>query len=172
MLHNHQMHDLTQRWLNSFNELQTLSNELGVGDPFNYNRGREIHTALTLGLTISPTLSGADAYYNGNPVELKSTIGSLKATYNGISVHPTWQEQEEYLVNKKLGKYKQHYICRYNGAMLEEVWMLSSDDVLAILLPKFHKQYHSNRNAKDPRLGQQINATEIKKFGTRVVLTR
>jgi len=166
------MRELTQQWLNCFNELQRLSDELGVGDPFNFNRGREIHTALTLGLTLSNTLAGADAYCNGNPVELKSTIGILKATYSGISVQSTWQEQETYLVNEKLGKYKQHYICRYNGATLEEAWVLSSDDVLAILLPKFHKQYHSNRNAKDPRLGQQINTAEIKKFGTRVVLTR
>ena len=162
----------TQEWLDCFNKLQELSDKLGVGDPFNYNRGREIHTALTLGLQISDTLSGADAYKNGEPVELKSTIGSLKATYNGVSVQPSWEEQERYLVEDKLGKYKQHYICRYEGSNLAECYVLSSDDVLAILLPKFKKQYHSKRNAKDPRLGQQINAKEIKQFGFRVVLDR
>jgi len=160
----------TKEWIDCFNRLQTLSDELNVGDPFNYNRGREIHTALTLGLEISNTLTGADAYENGKPVELKSTIGTLKATYNGVSVQPSWEEQEDYLVNKKIGKYSKHYICRYNGSKLEEVWMLTADDVLTILLPKFHKQYHSDRNAKDPRLGQQINAKEIRKFGACVVL--
>ena len=160
----------TQEWLDCFNKLQELSNQLNVGDPFNYNRGREIHTALTLGLTVSDTLAGADAYKDSQPVELKSTIGNLKATYNGVSVQPTWEEQEEYLVNNKLGKYKHHYICRYEGAKLAEAWVLTSDDVLAILLPKFHKQYHTQRHAKDPRLGQQINANEIRKFGKRIVL--
>ena len=79
-----------QEWLDTFNKLQELSDQLNVGDPFNYNRGREIHTAFILGLTISDTLSGADAYLDGQPVELKSTITkTIKATYNGISVQPT-----------------------------------------------------------------------------------
>lgn len=164
---------LESQWLEAFDKLQELSNELNVGDPFNYNRGREIHTALTLGLTVSNTLAGADAYLNGEPIELKSTIGNtIKAAYNGVSVQPTWEEQERYLVEEKIGKYKHHYICRYDGSELVECYVLSSDDVLALLLPKFHKQYHSKRNAKDPRLGQHLNAKEIKQYGFRVVLDR
>ena len=161
---------LNQEWLDCFNKLQSLSDQLNVGDPFNYNRGREIHTAITLGLEVSDTLSGADAYKDGDPVELKSTIGKLKATYNGVSVQPTWEEQERYLVEDKIGKYKYHYICRYEGSKLAECYVLSGDDVLSILLPKFHKQYHQERNAKDPRLGQQLNASEIRKYGFSVVL--
>ena len=84
-----------------------MSNELNVGDPFNYNRGREIHTAFTLGHTVSDTsgcvrISMSDAYENGSPIEYKSTIGTLKATYNGVSVQPSWEDQAEYLCNDKI----------------------------------------------------------------------
>ena len=157
-----------QQWLNTFTRLQELSDELGVGDPFNYNRGREIHTALLLGLTVSDTLAGADAYLGNTPVELKSTIGELKATYNGVSVQPTWDEQVEHLINDKIAKYKYHYITRYEGSKLVEVWRLTGDEVLAILLPKFKKQYHSNRQVKDPRLGQHLTKKEIQTYGERI----
>ena len=40
-------------------------------------------------------------------------------------------------------KYKYHYITRYEGSKLVECWRLDSNDVLALLLPKFRKQYHS-----------------------------
>lgn len=157
---------LSQQWLEAFDKLNQLSEQLNVGDPFNYNRGREIHTALKLGLTISPTLSGADAYLGDDPVELKSTITkSIKATYNGISVQPSWEEQEKYLINEKIGKYKYHYITRYNGSKLEEVWRLSGDDVLSILLPKLRTQYHSVATRKDPRLGASLTKKEIITLG-------
>ena len=159
-----------QEWLDTFNKLQELSDQLNVGDPFNYNRGREIHTAFTLGLTISDTLSGADAYLDGQPVELKSTITkTIKATYNGISVQPTWEEQEDYLINEKIGKYAFHYFTRYEGSKLVEAWRMSSDDVLALLLPKFHKQYASSNARKDPLLGQSITKGEITKYAVRIV---
>ena len=155
-------------WLNAFAELQCLSNELGVGDPFNYNRGREIHTAFTLGLRVSDTLSGADAYIDGQPVELKSTIGNLKATYNGISVQPTWDEQVEYLATKKIGKYKYHYIVRYDADKLVEAYRLLADDVMMLLLPKFKKQYHNTKVKADPRLGAQLTKEEILTYGERI----
>lgn len=162
------MNTLQQEWVNKFNELQHLSDKLGVGDPFNYNRGREIHTAFELGLEVSDTLSGADAYKDGKPVELKSTIGSLKATYNGVSVQPTWKEQEDYLVNEKIGKYCYHYITRYEGSVLTEAWRLTGEDVLSILLPKFKKQYHTKRQVKDPRASARITKKEIEAYGERI----
>lgn len=163
------MTTLTQEWLDCFSQLQRISDELGVGDPFNYNRGREIHTTFTLGLTVSDTLSGADAYLGDKPVELKSTIGKLKATYNGVSVQPTWEEQERYLIEDKIGKYSYHYITRYEGSELVEAWRLTSDDVLMLLIPKFKKQFNSKRVVKDPRLGQPLTAKEITTYGERVL---
>lgn len=163
------MNTLTQEWLDTFNKLQELSTSLGVGDPFNYNRGREIHTAFILGLTVSSTLAGADAYLDDKPVELKSTIGDLKATYNGVSVQPTWEEQERYLTDDKIGKYHYHYITRYEGSELVEAWRLSWDTVLGLLLPKFKKQYHTHRVVKDPRLGAQLNKKEIKLYGECII---
>jgi hypothetical protein len=160
---------MEQQWIDAFNKLQSLSDQLQVGDPFNYNRGREIHTAFMLGHTVSGTLAGADAYEGTDPLEYKSTIGALKATYNGVSVQPTWEEQEEYLVNEKIGKYKRHYITRYENNKLIECWCLSSDDVLAALLPKFKKQYHSSNARKDPRLSASLNAKEIRQLGFRVI---
>ena len=51
---------------------------------------------------------------NGKPVEYKSTIDKrINGTYNGISVQDTWEEQERYLIDEKLGKYSGHYIARY-----------------------------------------------------------
>ena len=158
---------LQQDWLDCFNKLQSLSDQLNVGDPFNYNRGREIHTALTLGLTISDTLSGADAYDDQGPCELKSTIGKLKAVYNGISVQSDWNTQEDYIVNKKIGCYANHYAVRYNGSRIVEAYKLSSDDVLTSLLPKIKRQFESPRG-KDPRIGVQLTATEIKTHGVKV----
>lgn len=163
---------LQQEWLETFNKLQSISDQLNVGDPFNYNRGREIHTAFILGHSVSDTLAGADAYENGQPIEYKSTIGTLKATYNGVSVQPSWEDQAEYLCNKKIGKYKYHYITRYEGSKLVECWRLDSDDVLSLLLPKFRKQYYSDNARKDPRLSASLNAKEIRQFGTRIVFER
>lgn len=162
------MSSLQQQWLDAFNQLQELSNQLKVGDPFNYNRGREIHTTFILGLTISDTLAGADAYLGDKPVELKSTIGPLQATYNGVSIHPTWEEQERYLIEDKLGKYPYHYITRYEGSELVEAYRLTSDDVLSLLLPKFKKQYHTKRVVKDPRANAKLTGNEIKTYGERI----
>lgn len=158
-----------EQWLHCFNQLQELSTDLRLGDVFNYNRGREIHTAFKLGLTISDTLAGADAYENNKPVELKSTIGALKGVYNGVSVQPTWDEQVDYLINKKIGCYHHHYITRYDNGVLCEVYRLTGDDVLALTLPKFNKQFHSTNARKDPRLSATINAKEIKLVGERVI---
>ena len=164
------MNSLQQEWLKTFDKLQKLSDELQVGDPFNYNRGREIHTAFKLGLTVSKTLAGADAYLDDEPVELKSTINALSALYNGISVQPSWEEQEDYLVNQKIGKYRYHYITRYKGSELVEVWRLSGDDVLSILLPKLKNDFLSKSTGtqKDPRLSARLGKKEIKTYGERI----
>ena len=162
-----------QQYLDAFAALYEAADALNAGDPMSYARSREIHLACLLGHTVADTYSGADAYEaDGTPVEYKSTIGrTISATYNGISVQPTWEDQEEYLIEHKIGCYPRHYFARYEGASVAEVWVMDSDTVLSLLLSKAKKQYATKRNgkAKDPRIGITISAGEIRKYGTRIV---
>jgi len=162
-----------QKYLDAFRALYEAAEEMQAGDPMSYARSREIHLACLLGHTVADTYSGADAFLpDGTPVEYKSTIGkAISATYNGISVQPTWEDQEEYLIEHKIGCYPQHFYARYDGAEVAEVWVLDSDTVLSLLLPKAQKQYASKRNgkAKDPRIGITLSAGEIRKHGRRLV---
>jgi hypothetical protein len=158
-----------QQYLQAFAALYEAADALNAGDPMSYARSREIHLACLLGHTVADSYSGADAYEeDGTPVEYKSTIGSsISATYNGISVQPT---QEAYLIDHKIGCYPRHYYARYEGAQVAEVWVLDSDAVLSLLLPKARKQYASKRNgkAKDPRIGVTLSASEIRQHGRQV----
>ena len=162
-----------QRYLDAFAALYEAAEEMNAGDPMSYARSREIHLACILGHSVADTYSGADAYEaDGTPVEYKSTIGkNISATYNGISVQPTWEDQEAYLIEHKIGCYPRHYYARYEGAKVVEVWVMDSDTVLSLLLPKAEKQYSTKRNgkAKDPRIGVTISSGEIRKFGRRIV---
>ena len=162
-----------QRYLDAFAALYEAAEEMNAGDPMSYARSREIHLACILGHSVADTYSGADAYEaDGTPVEYKSTIGkNISATYNGISVQPTWEDQEAYLIEHKIGCYPRHYYARYEGPKVVEVWVMDSDTVLSLLLPKAEKQYSTKRNgkAKDPRIGVTISSSEIRKFGRRIV---
>lgn len=162
-----------QRYLDAFAALYEAAEEMNAGDPMSYARSREIHLACILGHSVADTYSGADAYEaDGTPVEYKSTIGkNISATYNGISVQPTWEDQEAYLIEHKIGCYPRHYYARYEGAKVVEVWVMDSDTVLSLLLPKAEKQYTTKRNgkAKDPRIGVTLSSSEIRKFGRRIV---
>ena len=162
-----------QRYLDAFAALYEAAEEMNAGDPMSYARSREIHLACILGHSVADTYSGADAYeQDGTPVEYKSTIGkNISATYNGISVQPTWEDQEAYLIEHKIGCYPRHYYARYEGAQVVEVRVMDSDTVLSLLLPKAEKQYSTKRNgkAKDPRIGVTLSSSEIRKFGRRIV---
>ena len=141
-------------------------------DPFSYARAREINMAATFGHTVADTYSGADAYDGDIPLEYKSTIAkSINATYNGISVQDTLEEQVRYIIEDKIGKYPYHYYARFNDGKIVEAWKLTSDKVLEILLPKIKKQYpkKKNGNAKDPRIGVTVSQKEIKLNGERIV---
>jgi hypothetical protein len=139
------------------------------GDPFSYARSREIHIAGILGHKVSTTLSGADGIDEDGECEYKSTIAkSIQATYNGISVQPTWEEQVDYLYNEKIAKYKNHYIVRYDGSEIAEIWKLSGIDVFKILLPKLENKYPNILNKKDPRLGANLTKSEIYKYGEKL----
>lgn len=137
----------------------------GLGDPFSYARSREIMMTNRLGHRVSNTLSGGDAMDIENSsveYEYKSTVAnSINATYNGISVLPTWEQQVAYLEHDKIGKYKWHFFARFHNGRIEEIWRMSGARVLELLLPKLSKQYHSKMKRKDPRLGTTLTAKDI-----------
>ena len=158
-----------QEW---FEQGYQLCAEEGWGDPFSYARSREIHMAGVLGHRIADDYSGADAFDEDGGAEYKSTIAnSINATYNGISVQDTWEEQERYLIEDKIGKYKNHYYARYENGRVVEVWKLDGDTVLGILLPKLKKDWERkiNGNHKDPRLSGNITKKEIYALGTCII---
>jgi len=161
-----------QKFQELFEQMYQLCDEQGWGDPFSYARSREIHLAGILGHKVAETYSGADAFDEDGGAEYKSTIAnSINATYNGISVQDTWEDQERYLIEDKLGKYSNHYIARYESGKVVEVWKLTSDDVLAILLPKLKKDWERKikGNHKDPRLSGNITKKEIYSLGTCII---
>ena len=160
-----------ERYRRLYEEMAALCESQGWGDPFSYARSKEIYAATKLGHRIAPTFSGADAIGpNGEEYEYKSTIDKrCKGSYTGISVQPTWEEQEEYLTNQKIGKYPKHYYNRFEGGKLVESWEVDGQDVLDILLPKLKRNYANTLSRKDPRLSATINTKEIKKYGHQVI---
>ena len=144
--------------------------EMGVGDAFSYARSKEILTAIELRHEISETLSGADAIDQDGECEYKSTIGPyIQGAYTGISVQPTWEDQEKYLREEKIGKYENHYISRFAGSKgIVEIWKLKGKDVLTILLPKLKKKYDTVKKLKDPRLAAHVTKTDIEKYGIQI----
>jgi len=162
-----------QKFRKLYEEMFDLCEEHGWGDPFSYARSKEIHMAGLLGHQVSDTLSGADGYDEDGGCEYKSTIAPrINATYNAISVQPTWDEQVRYLREDKIAKYKNHYHARYEGGKVVELWKLSGDDVLEILLPKLRRAWNrmqAGKVSKDPRLGASICKSEIYAYGERLI---
>jgi len=152
-------------------ELAALCERQGWGDPLSYARSKEILAAIKLGHRVAPTLSGADAIGpNGEEYEYKSTIGKrCKGSYTGISVQPTWKEQEKYLIEEKIGKYPKHYYNRFEGGKLAEAYEMDVKDVLKILLPKLKRKHGTTLNNKDPRLSADVTWKEVEKYGTKVI---
>lgn len=161
------------RFRKLYEEMFDLCVENGWGDPFSYARSKEIHMAGLLGHKVSDTLSGADAYDEDGGAEYKSTISPrINATYNAISVQPTWGKQVKYLREEKIAKYKNHYHARYEGGKVVEMYKLSGDDVLKLLTPKLKRAYKRMKNGsanKDPRLGATLSMSEIRGYGQRLM---
>ncbi len=160
-----------EKYQQLFEQMYQICEENNWGDPFSYARSREIHLAGRLGHRVADDYSGADAYdSDNNPVEYKSTIGKkLTATYNGISVQNTWEDQVKYLKEDKIGKYKHHYYARYQSGKIVEVYRLTADVVLSILLPHLKKQFEDKRVKKDPRLGYTISNKLILQYGEKII---
>ena len=159
-----------EKYLECFKGLYDVCIDQGWGDPFSYARSREIHMAIELGHDVADTYSGADAYDDGKPVEYKSTIGeNINATYNGISVKDTWEEQDEYLREEKLLKYDDHYYARYEHGDIVELWHLKGQQVYDYLRPRLEQKYDRLKKRAtqpaDPRLGDNICASYIRKCG-------
>ena len=167
----HKLNTAHSQYQNLFHQLYKLCEVQGWGDPFSYARSREIHMAGILGHRIASSYAGADAFDEAGECEYKSTIStSIKATYNGISLQDTWELQEKYLREEKIGKYENHYHARYDGPQIMEIWRLKCVDIIDIILPKVKKQFSKKRsgNAKDPRIGVSICQKEIQKHGVKV----
>lgn len=149
-----------EQFLECWEKMYQICKDNGWGDPFNYSRGKEIIIANYLGHTVAPELAGADGYEDKEmtkPVEYKSTIGkTINATYNGISVQPTWDEQEKYLKEEKICKYKHHYFARFKEGKIVELYKMTGNKVYDFIVPKLKKQYFQQKKGKDPRLGTTI----------------
>ena len=162
-----------QEYISLYKKMADLCEQQSWGDPFSYARSKEILATILLGHTLpGPNVfAGADAINEKNqPVEYKSTTKeTCCGQYTGISVHKTWEEQQKYLITKKIGTYPEHYYNRFEDGRLVESWKLSGKDVLSILLPKIHKQFHSDSKRKDPRLRANITWREIQKYGKQVI---
>ena len=159
-----------QEYCHLFERMFELCDEQGWGDPGSYARSREIYMAIKFGHQVATTYSGADAFDGDIPLEYKSTIAkTINATYNGISVQDTLEEQEKYIIEDKIGKYPFHYYARFDTGKIVEAWKLTGEKVLDILLPKIKTQYpkKKNSNAKDPRIGVTVSQKEIKGNGER-----
>ena len=153
------------------NEIDKITKSMDLGDIFSYCKVKEVLTAAELGHSVPKEFAGADGITpEGLEVEYKSTIGkTIQATYNGISVQPTWEEQEEYLINEKIGKYKYHYYSRFEGSKIVEMWMLTGEDVLELVLPRLKESYKSVKFKKDPRLGITLSQKWIKLKGKKLI---
>jgi hypothetical protein len=159
-----------QRYAELYKEMYDLCIEQGWGDPFSYAVSKEIFIANKLGHKKADTYSGADGIDQDGECEYKSTINkNIKGSYTGISVYPTWEEQETYLYEEKIGKYNNHYFARFDGGDIAECYTLKGTKVLEILLPKVKKKFPNILTKKDPRLSATINKTEIHKYGEKLI---
>ena len=160
-----------QKFQQLFEEMYNLCQEQEWGDPFSYARSREIHLAGVLGHRLCDTYSGADGFDQDGGAEYKTTTQErIQGTYNGISVQTSWEEQERYILEDKIGKYANHYFARYASGKIVEIWKVNAQSVLDVLLPKIKNQYPKKRKgfAKDPRIGVTMTMREIKKYGTQI----
>ena len=164
------MNTAVQDYRKAYESMYAICEANGWGDPFSYARSKEILMAGTLNHQVSITLAGADAIDEDGEAEYKSTTGkTIGGAYNGISVQKTWEEQERYLTEDKIGKYTNHYFARFDGGKIAEIWKLKGKDVLAILLPKLRKKFPNVLSQKDPRLGASVSKTEIENYGEKIL---
>lgn len=160
-----------EQFIHHYKEMSRIAAKQGWGDCHGQSRGKEICSAIHHGHQLAPRGGGADAFTNdGEAVEYKSTQDPrIQGTYNGISVQPTWEEQERYLREEKLGGIPHHYIDRFENGAIVESYYLTGQQVLEVLLPKLEKKFHKLDTMKDPRLGANLSNREILQYGEKVI---
>lgn len=154
----------------SLENIIKFCNKYNMGDPFSYNRMREIVMSLKLEHKVATTYSNEDASDKENELcEYKSTIDkNIKGTYNGISYYPTLEEQL-YKTKEKIFKCKKHYFARFNKYInIVELYTMKCEDIWLILEPKIKVSWKNSPNRKDPRVGAIIYKKEIYKYGTKI----
>lgn len=158
-----------QLYMILFKLMYSLCEMKGWGDPFSYARSREIYMSNFLGHMIHKDFSGPDAHSEDGALEYKSTTSKkIQATYNGLSWQDSWDQQLEYLKNKKLACYKWHYFARFEGSRIAEIWRMSGDKVLELLLPGIEIKFKNKRSKKDSRLGGTLTSIQIKTYGEKI----
>lgn len=147
-----------------------------LGDPFASGRAREAILADFLGHTLGVDLHGCDAYDDvGNLFEYKTTYAhiGLRGRYD-VSSYPTWSKQVAYLKREKIGIYQYHYFATFTTRLdIQDVYRLSGDTVLDLLLPKFKKKYLCDKTSLKRRdLYATLSAREIMTHGQKCVRCR
>lgn len=156
-------------FLQTWSLMYDVCKKKGWGDPFSYSRGREIYMSIILGHKIHSEFSGPDGHDSEGACEYKSTTGpNIQGTYNGISVQDSWEKQVEYLQTKKIACYKWHYFSRFQGSRIVEIWKVSGEKVLELILPKLKRKFESEKKKKDPRLGVNLTRNEITTYGVKI----
>lgn len=161
-----------EKFMDLYKQMYNLCKENNWGDPFSYARAKEIYMAGVLGHKVSEYYSGSDGYDEFGEYEYKSTISDkITASYNGISVQSTLEEQIRYIKEEKIGKYPKHFCARFDGPTIVEIYELSGETVIDILLPKIIKQYEDKvyKTRKDPRLGVMLTNKEIEQYGKKIL---
>jgi hypothetical protein len=162
--------DFNYNWDNTY---RIAKEKWGI-DPHVYAKGREAVIAQFLGHNVAKTNQGADGYDSKGVYEYKSTTAKkINATYNGISVMPTLRKQMEYIRKEKIGKYRKHYMARFDGGKLVELYEMDVKDVLKLLEPKIRDFYKRNvmgsGQKKDPRIGVRLTTQEIYDYGKKLI---
>ena len=155
---------LIKEFKHHVNCISDISDTLGFGDPFSYNRMREILMAIELGHDVSTVYAGGDAVdENGEEVEYKSTIQKkLTAQYTGVSVYDDWYEQLSYLKNEKIGGYKYHYIALFVGHnKIKAIYRLTGEQVINFTEEAFKESWENRHRRKDPRLSATLSEDQI-----------
>lgn len=161
-----------KKFQNLFEAMMVLCSDVGWKDPFSYARGKEIYAAIESGHEVASTYSGEDAIdETGALCEYKSTTGAnISGLYSGLSVQKSWNKQELYLRDEKIGPYK-HVINRFDATTgkLVEQWELAGQDVFRVLLPRLKRSWATRKDRKDPRLGATLSTNAIHQYGVQTI---
>lgn len=156
-------------------EVQRVSDKLGVSNPFYNESYVEMLAADALGHTYNPATRGADAYdENDNPTEYKSI--NLSSKYKGSF-------QFHWLSATKLASYREtkdvFFIIRDRIAILE-IWKLP----MAIILPELIKKQQTAEyrrqvlniaganKAKNTDAHKSFSLKTVKHLGAELVYTK